>query len=355
MPHIRPWTSLQEFASRAATSASASSAVGASAISGRSARCRRAARAASDPARRAGGHRARRPPRRGSARRSRSYSGRSSGPRGPFALTIVYRGDGADQLGDRYPRRGKEMQDQGHPQRGVAADVQRGSMTPPLPSPPITAPSSRMARATLASPTGARTSRRPGSAGRVLDDQTGGQIDHDRGVCAGTAASIQHGADGERQRVVLADRLAPLVHQRQPVHVRDPRPGRWPRPLSRTSAPSSPRFSGIGSGARGNRPSGSRLMPLHAAAEPLEQRRNGRGAGAAHAVERDMEPRRRMAATSISGSAEHGVEVARRPRRDPRAPRRGRPSPSAAAPARPARAPARPASASRKMPSGRRT
>ena len=227
-----------------------------------------------------------------------------------------------------------------------------GSMTPPLPSPPITAPSSRMARATLASPTGARTSRAPRGAGRVLHHQAGRQVHHDGRRFRRSAASIQHGPDRERQRVVLADRLGPSRPPAPAGPRRDPPPGRRRRRVSRTSAPSSPRFSGTGSGAPREAAVGLQVDAAHPAAQPLEQRRDGGRAGAAHAVERDMEAR-----GADGGDVDH--RAARGPRRGagrrprgPRARRRSRPSPSAAGPASASARTRAPASASRKIPSG---
>ena len=131
----------------------------------------------------------------------------SSGPRGPFAFTIVYRGDAATSCDTVSPSRGKEMQDQGHPQRRIAPDVQRGQHDAAI----AFAADHRALVPNGTSHVGLahRRADQAGARGpgRILHDQAGREIhDHRRRSRAVTAASIQHSPDRERQRVVLADR-----------------------------------------------------------------------------------------------------------------------------------------------------
>ena len=70
-------------------------------------------------------------------------------------------GDAGHQPGHRTPVRGKHLQDQGHPQRRIAADVQRRQHDPPVALAADQRALVPMARATFASPTGARTKRAP--------------------------------------------------------------------------------------------------------------------------------------------------------------------------------------------------
>src|SRR5688500_11974275 len=102
-------------------------------------------------------------------------------------------------------------------------------MTPPFPSPPTGARSSRMRTATFTSPTGARITLdpappappsgpnhpRPGTLGHAVEDQPRGQIRNDRPLTVS-----QNDTSGERQGVVLADRLPLFGDQGQSVDVR---------------------------------------------------------------------------------------------------------------------------------------
>ena len=326
-----------------ATSASASAAVGASAISrtigsvpdGRtcSQRSRQESRSPSRSSASASGN----------AARSRSYSGRSSGPRGPFAFTMVYRGDAATSCGHRNPSRGKEMQDQGHPQGRIAPDVQRRQHD---------------AAVAFAADHGALVSHGPGHVRlthrRPDEPRAPRPAPHPpppgwstgspprSGSAAVSAASVQHRPDREGQRVVLADRPPGLVHQRQPVHVRIDRHPDVGTASPAPARPSSPRFSGIGSGARGNRPSGSRLIPL--TRQPSRSSSGGMATPPA--------PRTQSSATWKSRGANRG-DVDHRQREDRVEVPRDRlailahlaepvPARLAAGPARPAPAPRRP-------------
>ena len=103
-------------------------------------------------------------PRPGNAAAAPSYTARSAAPPGPLVLH------------DLVPRscRLRAATAATPDPTAIAASAPRragasrprwssGRITPPLPSPPITAPSSLMARATLASPTGDRTNLAPKS------------------------------------------------------------------------------------------------------------------------------------------------------------------------------------------------
>ena len=275
-------------------------------------------------------------------RRNRSYSGPSSGPRGPLGLHDGVAGGGVDQPSDRYPRRGKEMQDQGHPQGRVASDVERGEHDPAVPLPADHRPLVPYRTGDIGFADRSPHQRGPRGARRILNHQAGGKVHHDGRVFCRIAASIQHGADRERQGVVLPDRPAGLVHHRQAVHVGIHRQPEVGAALLGPARPSSPRFSGTGSGGRGNLPSGSRLIPLTRQPSRSSSGSDGDRPRSAHAVDRNME-----AAAPNGGNVDHrqledGVEVPLPPRRGPRAPRPVRPSPLAAAPGPPARAPARP-------------
>ena len=157
----------------------------------------------------------------GKRRRSASYTGAKSLPRGAFAFTIRYRGCCRHQLGDRCPVAASRCKIKCHPHRASRPMCSAGRITPPLPSPPITAPSSRMARATLASPTGARTNRAPASPGRVLDHQAGGEVGHHHWA----------GRPGGADRALAAPAPAPPAPRRPGCS-----PRRSARPVSSTSA-----------------------------------------------------------------------------------------------------------------------
>ena len=213
--------------------------------------------------------------------------------------------------------------------------------------------SSRMVRATFASPTGARTNRAPRGPGRILHHQAGREVHH-------------HGRGCRRQCCVDPTRPGPRTPACSPRRSRCPvsstsasrstsgsTASPMSAPLSPHQPPSSPRFSGTGSGARGKRPSGSRLMPLTRQPSRSSSGEDRDRAGAAHAVERDLE-------AAGAGSRRRRSSAARARRRGAaRPPPRSSRTLAEAVPARsrralppPARAPAAPASASRKIPSG---
>ena len=250
----------------------------------------------------------RRPPR-GSAAQRLVHRPQSL-PRGPLALTIVYRGAAATSAETVWPDSGKQMQDQRHPQGRVAPHMQ-GRETSPRRCPP---PRSPRPRSRLPGPRwprrpGPARSRAPAGAGRILDNEAGRQVGHDDGACLPPVAGAHPAPPGRRRPGCSPHRSA---RRARPPGPAGPRPGpppvRCPRPLSRTSRPSSPRFSGIGSGARGNRPSVSRLIPVTRQPQPLEQRRDGRAAGAPDAVQRHVEapragwPRRRSIGSASTAS-----------------------------------------------------
>ena len=218
-----------------------------------------------------------------------------------------------------------------------------GRMTPPFPSPPMTAPSSRMVRATLASPTGARRNRAP--CARAPHPQP-------RGWSRGSrprSAILPHrcavpAPPGRRRRGCSPRRSA---CPRSSTSASRSTSGSTAMPMSApTPGPageSSPRFSGTGSGARGKRPSVSRLIAGHPTAQ----------APRAAAGWRCRPRRARSRAPRESGAARIALDVDHREARGPgrgaarRASRsaahraRPCPSPPAAGPLPPARAPRR--------------
>ena len=172
--------SVQEFSSRGRPALRASPRSALRRSVGRSARCPRAARAASGPAQ------ASRSPSRSSASasanrcRSRSYSGPSSGPRGPFALTIVYRGDAATSSDTVTP---------------VAARRCKIKATPRGASRPMCSAGKHHPAVALAADHGALVPHGPGHVGlahrradepgarrpgRILHHQAGGEVHHHR-------------------------------------------------------------------------------------------------------------------------------------------------------------------------------
>ena len=197
---------------------------------GRSARCRTAGCGASDRPRRAGV----RPGRRRRHRRNACAAARTADPAATTWAPWPSRWcsgattpPGPDTVTPDVARRCKIRATP----RGASRPMWRaGYITPPFPSPPMTAPRSRMARATLASPTGARSAGWPRLHGPHPQPPGWSKGSRPRSaVCRGFAASIQHRADRERQRVVLADRPAALVHDAPGGPRRGPRRGRGRR------------------------------------------------------------------------------------------------------------------------------
>ena len=117
----------------------------------------------------------------GKRARSLSYSGRSSETARSLRLHDGVSGGRRHQLRHRYPRRGKEMQDQGHPQGRIASDVQRGQHDAAVAF-------AADHRALISNGTGhvgfahrRADQARARGAGRVLHDQAGRQVHDDRG------------------------------------------------------------------------------------------------------------------------------------------------------------------------------
>ena len=90
----------------------------------------------------------------------------------------------------------------------------RGSIGPPLPSPPKTAPWASMASTTLASPTAERTNGTPCRPARSSDMRLLAQL-----VTIGPAPLPQHVVDAHGHRVLLAQVAARGVDHGQPVGV----------------------------------------------------------------------------------------------------------------------------------------
>src|SRR3989442_660049 len=97
----------------------------------------------------------------GNPRRRPSYTGSRRGPRGIFAFTIVYRGARATTSLTVTRSRASSDSTSAAATGASRPTCKAGYITPPLPSPPITAFSSMILRATYASPTGARTTVAP--------------------------------------------------------------------------------------------------------------------------------------------------------------------------------------------------
>ena len=269
---------------------------------GRSARCRSAGRGASGRARPAAGRPAR-PPRR---RQSADGAGRTAAAaRAPAALRLddrVCRRPG-HQLRYRRPSRGKEMQNQGHPQRRVAADVERRVHHPAV------AFAADQRTGFPDGPGHVRLPHRsPEEAGpfgprRILNHQAGRKV-HDHGRRCRRIAAAPATLPGPRRRGCSPRRL------RRPVSSTSARrstSGSTASPMSAPTLPHQPaqlaqilrhRLGGPGEAAVG-----LQVDPAHPAAEPLEQRKDRDRSGAAHAVQRNLEPALRIAATSITGSA----------------------------------------------------
>jgi hypothetical protein len=205
----------------------------------------------------------------GQARRSPS-AGRPPAPGGPPAAPRTRQppapGEGRLLLHDVVFRPSRGGLGQGPPvstrcwrRRATPTGASRvrwraGRMIPPFPSPPTTAPSSCMRRATLISPTGARWQR--GAVGGATSSTTRLV---ERFVTTGPRP-----AEAPRLRRVQGSGPPPAgdryVHQRQPVHVGihgEPHL----RPRGPDQVPQIPRFAAVGSGSRGKRPSGSRPIP----------------------------------------------------------------------------------------------
>ena len=83
----------------------------------------------------------------------------------------------------------------------------------------MSARSSRMARATFASPTGARTNRAPRERAASSTTRLVDRLTTTVGISARSDASVQHSGHCKSQGVVLAYRPAGFIDQREPVHV----------------------------------------------------------------------------------------------------------------------------------------
>jgi hypothetical protein len=106
------------------------------------------------------------------------------------------------------------LQKQGRADRRIRPEMHSGRITPPFPSPPIGAPSSRIRTATFTSPTGVRIACTPASRATFSTIWL-----LDRFVTTGPAVP-QHQTSGEREGVLLADRPPLVTDDRQPVDVR---------------------------------------------------------------------------------------------------------------------------------------
>ena len=289
----------------------------------------------------------------GEARRSRSYSGRVVPP-GTLGLDDRVPGRSSYKLERPLPQTWQgDARSRPPPAAHRGRCAARGELRPPLPSPPIIAPSIPNGPSHVG-----LADRRADEAGprrprRILNHQAGGEVDHHGRVFSrALLRPIQHGPDRERQGVVLADRLAPSRPPAPADPRRDPPPGRSPRRSPAPARPSSPRFSGTGSGAPGKPAVGLQVdaaapgsRAARAAAGWRWRRRRARSRGQ-HGSGARGSPRHR------SRAAPGPRRGAGRPPRDPRAPCRCRPIPTRGGPWSASARTRAPASASRKMPSG---
>src|SRR6185312_3128423 len=118
----------------------------------------------------------------------------------------------------------------------------------------------------------------------VLDDAAGREVGDDRAL-----TMAKHQPRGESQREILADRLARIRHELQPVHIRI-----HCEPQRRAGLKHEPfqvaEVFGDGFGRARKAPVRLEIDRRHPAAQPIEQRRHDHRAGATHAVERNGEP-----------------------------------------------------------------
>ena len=155
---------------------------------------------------------------------------RSSGPRGPLAFTIVYRGEAATSWESVTPVTARRCKIKATP-RGASLPMcscgkHHASVSFAADQGALIPYGTGHVRLPNWSPDEAGTPRPRG----ILNHQTGGQIDHNGRDCRRTDASVQHSRHGKRQGVILPDRSSGFIHQREPIHVRiygqaDRRPG----------------------------------------------------------------------------------------------------------------------------------
>ncbi len=100
------------------------------------------------------------------------------------------------------------------PMNGSRTQPMRGSMTPPLPSPPMTAPTARIFSTTLASPTAERWQGTPKL--RAMSSMT---REVDMLMTTGPFSCRSRQSDGQRQRQLFADVAARFVDDGQAVGV----------------------------------------------------------------------------------------------------------------------------------------
>jgi hypothetical protein len=180
------------------------------------------------------------------------------------------------------------MQDQGQPQRRVAPDVQ-----------------GRQHHSTVAFPADERMlvpngagyvsfadrradQARPAGSRGIFHYQTGRQVRHDRGCLRVTGASVQHRSHGKGEGIVLADRPAGLIHDGQSVDIRIDRESNRGAALAHQA----PELTEVlRNWLRRPRELSVRLQidPAHPASQPLQHRRDGRGAGPSDAIDCNME------------------------------------------------------------------
>ncbi len=199
----------------------------------------------------------------------------------------------SDELGQRNPRPGQHLQDKGHPQWGIPADMQRRQHHPAVALAADQRPLLPHGTSNVSLP-----HRRPDEPGliiprRVLDHQAGGQVHHYCGRFTHLSrlarpVRLQHRPHRERQRIVLARGRSCLIHQGQSVHVRvDRHPDvglRFPHQPSQLYQVFGNRFRCPRKAAVG-----LEVDTVHLTPELLEQRRNRPPAGTAHAIERHPE------------------------------------------------------------------
>ena len=222
-----------------------------------------AERATSDRAMKAGVHPARPRPHRESGAGARRTGAAVLAPLGPFAFTIVYRGCWLTSWDTGTPDPASICKIRATPSGGIPADVQRRQHDPA-----IALPADQRTLIPHGTSDVSLTHRRPDEPGPIipcgiLHHQAGGQVHHNCGLAPPPPApfpalpALPPQVPSLPQTPAYSPRLtASPSHPPAPI---GPHPGRRPcqcRPWSPAPGrPSSTRFSGIGSGARGNRPS----------------------------------------------------------------------------------------------------
>src|SRR5215203_4546781 len=180
------------------------------------------------------------------------------------------------------------MQDQGHPQGSIPADVERWKHYTSISF--ATDQCALISYDTRHVGFADRSANEPGAprSGCVLDNQARRQIDHDCRSFGSTDAAVQHRGHRKRQSVVLPNGSAGLVYEREAVNI-----GIDCQADGRTSFANQPAqvteiFRNRFRRTR-KEPISLQIYTVDLTAKPLEERNDSGRSGSAYAIQCDLE------------------------------------------------------------------